>query len=341
VNGLKKWLRDIYLSYLTKNYKGGSVAKIDMHVHYVPKAYRKALLEHYGDKDPDGFPTPEWTPELHLEFMEKLGIATTMLSITSPHINFGDAAAAAALAREVNEDGAEVVRKYPGRFGLLASLPLPAVERSIAEIRYSLDALQADGFTLPTNTRGVYLGDPSLDPVFTELNRRKAILVLHPNEPSAVPEHVLEKFPKPFMEFFFDTTRAVANMMVKGTLRRFPNIKIVVPHAGACLPVLADRWYGASQLMPLGESGVDVYGDLKRLYYDVAGACLPVQLAALLKLADAEHLVYGSDYPYTPEAGCIFLANAMDKTDIITERQRRAIYRDNALKLFPRLLNNR
>lgn len=339
MNGLKKFLRDIYLGYLSKNYKSSSVSKIDMHVHYIPKAYRKALIKYYGDNNPDGFLTPEWTIEAHLNFMEKMNISTTMLSVTSPHINFGDDNAAKVLAREVNEDGAELVRKYPNQFGLLASLPLPNIEGSIEEIHYALDVLQVDGFTLPTNTQGVYLGDHSLDPIFAELNRRKAIVALHPNEPSAVPKHVLENFPTPFMEFFFDTTRTVANMVVKGTLRRFPNIIIVVPHAGACLPMLADRWHGASKMMDIGEDGegADIYGDLRKLYYDVAGACLPLQLAALLKLVDDKHLFYGSDYPYTPKLGCVFLANDLDKTDIITKQQRRAIYSDNALSLFPRL----
>ena len=336
-NSIKRLVQNAALSYMAKNYRNDDIAKIDMHVHYVPQAYREALLANYGEKEPDGFPTPEWNPETHLEFMNKLRITTTMLSITSPHINFGDDNAAKILARKVNEDGAEVVRKYPGRFGLLASLPLPNVEDSLEEIRYAMDALQVDGFTLPTNSQGVYLGDPSLDPIFAELNRRKAVVVLHPNEPSAIPEKVLEGFPLPFMEFFFDTTRAVINMMVKGTFKRFPDVKVVVPHAGACLPILADRLYGASQIVEFGKDNIDVYATLRRLYYDVAGVCLPLQFAALLKLANKDHLLYGSDYPYTPEVGCVYLANAFDKTDLITDAQRRAIYRDNALKLFPRL----
>lgn len=313
--------------------KENGISKIDLHVHYIPQAYREALLVNYGEKNPDGFPTPEWNPQMHLEFMEKVGITTSMLSVTSPHINFGDDEAAKILARKVNEDGAELVNKYPGRFGLLASLPLPNVEASLEEIRYAMDVLQADGFALPTNSRGVYLGNPSLDAIFEELNRRKAVVVLHPEKPSAVPENVLENLPIPLMEFFFDTTRAVINMIVKGIFKRFSDIKIIVPHAGATLPILADRLQLANKV----KDGVDVLAVLRRLYYDVAGACLPRQLPALMQLADEGHLLYGSDYPYTPERGCIYLASALDKTDLITDYQRRIIYRDNALKLFPRL----
>jgi len=135
--------------------------KIDLHVHYLPQAYREALLVH-GGGDQDRFPTPDWNPEMHLQFMDAMGIATAMLSVSSPHLNFGDDAAARVLARQANEEGADLVRKYPKRFGLLASLPLPDTQASIAEIGYALDTLGADGFTVPTNACGVYLGDPRL-----------------------------------------------------------------------------------------------------------------------------------------------------------------------------------
>lgn len=321
---------------IIKNYKGNGLPKIDMHVHYVPQAYREALLD-CGEENPDGFPTPEWEPETHLKVAEHLGISTTMLSITSPHINFGDDHDAKILARKVNEDGAELVQKYPGRFGLLASLPLPDTAASVEEIRYAMDVLHADGFTLPTNTQGVYLGNSCLDPIFTELNKRKAVVALHPNAPSAVPENILEDLPLPLMEFFFDTTRTIINMILKGTLKRFPDVKIIVPHAGAFLPILADRMQVGLQVLKKGEDSIDVYAALRRLYYDVAGVCLPRQLAALLSLVETDHLLYGSDYPYTPAGGCIYLADALDKTKLLTDEQRRAIYRDNAVNLFSRL----
>lgn len=327
---------------LIKDYKGNGIPKIDMHVHYLPQAYKDALLNS-GEKNPDGFPTPKWDPEVHLKTMEQLGISRSMLSISSPHINFGDKSAAKTLARKVNEDGAELIKKYPGKFGLFASLPLPDVEDSIDEIQYAKDILYVDGFALPTNTQGVYLGNPCLDPVFEELNRHKAVVVLHPNKPSSVPENVAEGLPIPMMEFFFDTTRTVINMILKGTLKKFPDIKFIIPHAGAFLPILADRIASAIQMAPtsfdesinMEEDRIAIYDTLKKLYYDVAGVCLPRQLAALLQIVNVDHLLYGSDYPYTPEIGCITLANALDKTDLLNNEQRRTIYHDNALKLFP------
>lgn len=326
---------------MIKNYKGNNVPKIDMHVHYIPETYRREL-ELKVEGDPDGVPTPEWNVETHLEMMEHLGIATTMLTLSSPHLNFGDPEAAKKVARKSNEEGAKIALKYPNKFGLIASLPLHNVKDSIEEIKYSLDVLNADGFAFPTNALGVYLGDPCLDPILEELNKHKAVVIIHPNRPSSVPGNVAEGLPIPAMEFLFDTTRTVTNMILKGTIRRFKDIKFVIPHAGAFLPILGDRldgFFRKSYLLDGGEK-VDVYGELKSLYYDVAGMCLPRQLKILLEIADHSHLFYGSDYPYTPEIGCIMLAEDLDKTEILTDELRQDIYYNNAIKLFPRLIKN-
>ncbi len=311
--------------------------KIDLHVHYLPRAYREALLTHAG-ADRDKFPTPDWDPELHLQFMDAMGIATAMLSVSSPHLNFGDDAAARVLARQANEEGADLARKYPRRFGLLASLPLPDVQACIAEIGYALDTLSADGFTMPTNARGVYLGDERLDPVLEALNRRRAVVVIHPTRPGSVPENVAEKAPIPMMEFLFDTTRTVTNLILNRTLRRFPDITFVVPHAGAFLPLLADRLFAFTAYLPPADHDTpDVYAELGGLSYDVAGFCVPRQLSVLLGITGPGHLLYGSDFPYTPQFGCELLADALEKTDLLSDEDRRAVYRGNALTLFPRL----
>lgn len=320
---------------IIKNYKGKGIPKIDLHVHYIPEAFREAL-KNSAEKDPDKYPAPDWNAEMHIETMKHLGIVTSLLSMSSPHINFGDQGAATVLCRTVNEEGADIVKKYPLQFGLLASLPLPDPEASIQEIRYAINVLNADGFALPTNTQGVYLGNPCLDPVFEELNKHKAVVVIHPNRPSSVPKGVVDDLPIPFMEFFFDTTRTVCNMILNGTLIRFLDIRFVVPHGGAVLPILIDRWSLAIHIISK-DPHLDFYDCMKRLYFDVAGACLPRQLPALMQLVDETHLFYGSDYPHTPEVGCVLLADALDKTDLLIDQQRHAIYYENALKLFPRL----
>src|SRR5216683_1385512 len=102
---------------------------IDVHAHYLPPAYREAL-ERGGHRNLDGNAAapPAWSVPQHLQVMDELGIETSLLSISSPGLLLsGDEGDAVDLARRVNDQGAEVVRDDPRRFGLFASLPLPAV----------------------------------------------------------------------------------------------------------------------------------------------------------------------------------------------------------------------
>ena len=314
-------------------------AKIDFHVHYLPQAYKEAVELHGGGLV-DKFPTPPWSVEQHLEDMEKLKIATAFLSLSSPHLSFGSEEKAKTIARKSNEEGAEIVRKYPERFGLFASLPLPNVQASLKEIEYASTVLKADAIELPTNARGVYLGDPKLDPVFELLNQYKSVVHIHPNRPSQIPENVIEKVNIPAVEFFFDTTRTVVNLIVNGVFLRYPDIKWVVPHAGALLPLLADRLNAnfVHGLIKCDGEVPDIYAQLNNLYYDVAGFCVPRQLSALFQIADISHMLYGSDYSYTPAWACSWLADDLEKTELLSAEDRQAIFGENAVKLIPRLI---
>jgi predicted TIM-barrel fold metal-dependent hydrolase len=273
-------------------YNGSRRPKIDLHSHFIPAAYLEALKAR-GEKDPDGFKTPRYTAEGHLRLMKKLGIEHSMISISSPHINTGDAQDTANLARSTNDFGFELQEKYHGKFHLMASLPAPYKDASIDEINRCASR-GVDGFALPTNTRGVYLGSDEFDPIFEKLNDIGAVIVMHPNKPGAVPENVNEGLPIPTMEFFFDTTRTVTNMILKGVFQKYPDIKFVVPHAGAFLPLLVDRlvlFFELSGKMKMGT----IYGILQNLYYDLAGASVPRQLESLLQIVNTDHLLYGSD----------------------------------------------
>jgi predicted TIM-barrel fold metal-dependent hydrolase len=314
------------------SFRGNKHPKIDVHSHYIPDAYLEALIRH-GEENTDGFPAPKWNAEEHIKVMNKLGIETSMISISSPHINFGDADEAAALIRKVNDFGAELAVQYNGRFRLMASLPVPYTKAAIEEMQRCKSDLRVDGFALPTNTRGTYLGSSEFDPVFKELNRVGAVVVLHPNKPGLVPAGVNEGLPIPAMEFLFDTTRTVTNMILKGTFEKYPDIKFVIPHAGAFLSLLADRLVLFLELGGKLKKGA-IEKILKGLYYDLAGACLPRQLENLLELTGHEHLLYGSDTPYTPEPGCVILADALDKTKLLTDEQREDIYYNNAKGMF-------
>jgi predicted TIM-barrel fold metal-dependent hydrolase len=311
--------------------------RIDVHAHYLPDLYREAAIA-AGHEQPDGFPyLPPWTATDHLTLMDRLGIGTSILSISSPGVHFGDDSDARDLARAVNDEGHRVVTEHPGRFGLFASLPMPDVDGAIAEIRYCYEVLDVDGVALLTNVGGTYLGDEILEPVFDELDRRHARVFLHPTSPACW-EHTALGRPRPMIEFLFDTTRAVVNLVLNGTISRHPGLELIVPHAGATLPVIADRVAAFSRILVDPNSGVDVMADLARLHYDLAGYPVPRQLDAILALTTFEHLHYGSDWPFTPdvvaEAGAAALADVDDRGDFTLDE-----LAANTTRLFPRLAN--
>jgi predicted TIM-barrel fold metal-dependent hydrolase len=289
--------------------------KVDVHAHYVPDAYRTAL-EQTGHDQPDGMPwIPEWSADGHIEVMDRLGIATSLLSVSSPGVHLGDGGTTTDLAREVNEDGRRVVVDHPGRFGLLGSLPLPDVDAAIAEIGHCCDHLDVDGFVLLTNIGATYLSDSSFEPVFSELNRRGARVLLHPTSPACW-EHTSFGRPRPMLEFLFDTTRVVVDLVLNGTIARHPDLTMIVPHAGATLPLVAER---VSAFGGVLAPDVDVLGDLGRLHFDLAGFAVPRQLNALLTLTTLDHLHYGSDFPFTPEPVIAAAAERIDGVDALVE----------------------
>jgi 6-methylsalicylate decarboxylase len=308
--------------------------KIDIHAHYLPDFYREAL-RHNGHAQPDGFPeVPTWSAPEHVAVMDRLGIATSLLSISSPGVHLADESAARDLARAVNEAGRRAVVDHPGRFGLLASLPLPDVDSAIAEIAHCDDRLHVDGYVLLTNVGGTYLGDPSWEPVFDELNRRRARVFVHPTSPACWERTSLGR-PRPMLEFMFDTTRAVVNLVLNGTVARHPDIELIVPHAGATLPMIADR-VSAFALLLRVDASVDVLRDLGRLHFDLAGFPIPRQLDALLTITTLEHLHYGSDYPFTPELVAATAAVRLDATGV-SPGSLLASLRRNTERLFPEL----
>ena len=307
---------------------------IDVHAHYLPDSYRSALLA-AGHEQPDGFPqAPAWSVEEHVAVMDRLGIATSLLSISSPGIYFGDAAAGRELAREMNEIGRRAVMDHPGRFGLFAVLPLPDVDAAVAEIAYCCDRLEVDGFALLTNVGGTYLGDPSREPIFRELNRRRARVFIHPTSPACW-QHTSFGRPRPMLEFLFDTTRAVVDLVLNGVVARHRDIEFIVPHAGATLPMIVDRVSVFSRLLEV-EAAVDVLADIARLHYDLAGFPIPRQLDALLTITTLEHLHYGSDYPFTPEFAAAMAAERLEGAGQPAGSLTAAL-RTNTQRLFPRL----
>lgn len=313
--------------------------RIDVHQHFLPDYYRDALVA-AGLSRPDGMPQiPAWSEADALETMDRLGIGTAMLSISSPGVHFGNDQAACGLARRVNDTAAQLVRKHSGRFGFFAITSLPDVEGAVAEACHALDELGADGVTLETNHHGVYLGDDKLAPLYAELNRRKAVVFIHPTSSScSCGKSLALGYPRPMLEFIFETTRSVTQMILSGTTTRYPDLRVVVPHAGAALPVLASRVEAfTSGQNREGRPTPDLRAELRRLHYDLAGAPLPELLGALLQIADHQRLHYGSDWPFTPADACEKLAAELDATSLLDPDTRRAAMCENARRLFPRL----
>ena len=320
-----------------------STPRIDVHAHFLPGFYRQALIE-AGQIHPDGMPAiPDWSEQAAFDAMDKLGIRTAMLSISSPGVYFGDAQAASELTGRVNEEGARLRDAHPNRFGWFASTSLPDVTSAVKQAVYALDTLSADGIVLESNHEGHYLGDPALDPLYEVLNERKAVLFLHPTSPKCVGCGLLTLgHPDPLIEFLFDTTRSVMHMMLSGVTVRYPEIRIIVPHAGAALPVLASR---IDLLIPFFDANSPnksprVREEMRKLYYDVAGAPLPELLPALLSIADPDRILYGSDWPFTQLQSCLELAAQLDTNPIVSGTQHRSFMLENALRLFPRLTQN-
>lgn len=311
--------------------------KIDVHAHYVTAGYRAALTE-ADQLRPDGIPgLPDWDTDSALTAMNNLGVKTAMLSISSPGVHLGDDAKAVELASLVNEDGARIVKANPDRFGLFASLPLPDVDAAVAEARYALDDLHADGVVLMTNHRGMYLGDKRLRPLCAELDARSAIVFIHPT--SAPAEPLVGRYAAPVFEFMVETTRTVADLVAGRVLEDFPSLHLIVPHAGAALPVIASRVDLFGPFLPRSQDQpvpAALRAALARVHYDLAGCPVDEQLAALKTVADRTHLHYGSDYPFTPEPVCHYLASQLETSPHLSNTPAGALS-ENSLRLLPRL----
>ena len=306
---------------------------IDVHAHFVTDGYIAAARD-AGHEHPDGMPGwPDWSPESHLALMDSAGIATSMLSVSSPGVHFGDDGAARELAREVNEFAARVVGDHPGRFGHLASLPLPDIDGSLTETAYALDVLGSAGVAVETNAHGIYLGDPRFFPIWAELDRRAAVVFVHPTSPPHAETTALGR-PRPMLEFLFDSARAVTDLLYAGVFERYPGIRWIITHGGGMLPLLADRiqlfrtaFAGDRRHPPVAEQ-------LRELWFDMAGTPFPQQIPALEGAFGLERLLYGSDYCWTPPAAVTAQIEAIDAADRPGEPTWRRVTTDHAGHLF-------
>lgn len=306
---------------------------VDLHAHFMCPAYL-ALLKKYGIEKPDDYPIPFWSEQEQLDSMEELGIQFALIGTGSPHVSVGSPEDAVRCARQINLAGAELAAKYPDKLALAGTLPLPDAEKSLEEVRFCIGELGVKGFCWPSHARGVYLGDPALDPILAEIDGHGLPIVMHPTTPAAVPAGSCPRLPIPVIEFFFDSTRVMMNLFLNRTLHKFPNIKFIIPHAGACMPLITERVQGVVDLPDTPFPEVDVLGDLKRLYFDVMGVCEDKRLKALLEVADEDHILYGSDNPHAPIHVRHRSRAYLEQTPLLSDALRRKLLSENARRIL-------
>ena len=297
---------------------------IDVHSHIITPEYVSALEQEDRLMD-EGFPLPKYDVKGHMKWMDETGIETAVLTLAAPQPSNAD------VVRKTNETAARVKKEHPGRYLFCAALPLPDVDAAIREAKYALDILGADGIKLATNVQGQYLGAPELDRLFAFLNERKAVVILHPHRPEPVNREVMMQTPLAMQEYLSETTRAVTNMISRNVLARYPNMKVVVPHCGAYLPLAVPRMKSLTTVMQANNlvGNIDWEANLRALYYDLAGAHSPEVIRMMLTITTPDHLLYGSDYPYV--APQVLTASLQRMKDYLTSESDLAPFREMIL----------
>jgi predicted TIM-barrel fold metal-dependent hydrolase len=311
---------------------GANPTRIDVHAHILPEFYMEAVSG-AGITRSRAKPYPAWSLDLCLNLMDTYGIATSITSFSTPHVHFGDDAKAAALARKCNDYASDLVRKRPDRFGSFAVLPLPDVEGACREAVYALDELKADGITVLASYGEIFFGDPSFTALYEELNRRSAVVFVHPTQHPEGKKLALD-LPLFVAEYPLNTTRAAINLMTKGVIRRFPNIRFILAHGGGVLPYLAWR-LAIPRIPPVFD--FDVHAALRCFWYEIALAAGKTSVGSTKEVASPSRMLFGTDWPYAEEATVDLTIKDIGEPGLLGQQQLADLNRNNALQLFPRL----
>ena len=313
----------------------------DVHCHFTTPAYLAALEKHGAAMD-ELYPVPAWSPEALASFLDEAGIGFAVLTSVAPQPHFGDAAESAALCRSMNDEAARHAAADPKRLAWCATLPLPSVDEAVAEAVRALDELGASGVKLPTNARGLYLGDPALDPLMAAIDERGAVAVLHPHRPEPFDAKLADGLPLAMYEYPAETTRALARLFARHVPARYPRVKFVVPHAGSFLPLALPRMKAVHPIVRAkGLAGeIDWDANLRSLWFDLAGSPNADAVRRLLAFTTPDRILYGSDFPYAP-ASALAAGLAKLREDLAADPEltphAEAILGGNARRLFGRL----
>lgn len=307
---------------------------IDVHHHVSPPVWLEGAREQIAATNRNASAITGWTPAKSIEEMDRNGVACALASVTNPGVWFGAAEPARRLARGCNEYLAALKSDHRGRFGGLAALPFPDTDGSLAEIAHALDVLRLEGIGLMSSYDNKWLGDAAFAPVLEEINRRKAVVFVHPTSSDCCSARMPDvSFSA--IEFPIDTTRAIVSLLFSGALARFPDIKWIFSHAGGAMPMLATRVAGIMEAQPALKERIPngAMHELQRLFYDTALSANPISLAALTKFVGTSRILYGTDYALNSARSI----NAGLAELPLSEAQARAIRRGNAEVLFPGL----
>ena len=317
--------------------RAGSRRVIDVHQHFASPGYIAALTRNGGAATPW---MKDYTPAKPVEEMDKAGVSTSIVSPSPATVWLKDPDEARRVSRELNEFGAEkLAGAYKGRFGLFAALPLTDIDGSLREIEYAFDTLKADGVTLWSSYDNKLVGHKTFAPVFDELNRRRAIVYVHPIQPACCPSQIQGVIAQTF-EYPADSARAIMSLIAGNTTTRCPNIKFIFPHGGGAFVSIAGRFVaGLNEGGLLGDPATapppavnSRLQQVRRLYWDTGQAANAVNMQALKHLVPVSQILFGGDFPNSDVAAQIEGLRGSG----FTENELRGIYRENVLKILPK-----
>jgi predicted TIM-barrel fold metal-dependent hydrolase len=306
--------------------------RIDVHHHLISPSWKKQLTRWHAVRPVQGYETHQsYDPIKDIEAMDKGGVETSFLSVTTPGMWFGDIDETRRVVREQNEYGAQLVRDHKGRFGHFATVPLPDVDASLREIAYAFDTLKVDGISFVTSYADRWLGDKTFAPMWEELNRRKAVVYTHATAPNCCMWNFQEGAGGPIpLEFNSDLARSIASIISSGIAAKTPDVTYIWSHGGGS--IWAQRYINANDLAQPNDPKSKMY-HLRRFYYDTAAASDALHMGILKLAVPMTQILFGTDYPWGNSPNIVA---GLEKCNL-TAQEMRGIDRENALRIFPKL----
>jgi 6-methylsalicylate decarboxylase len=304
---------------------GGARNIIDVHAHYQPPAIRALNLPG---------PMNAWDLQKQIEDMDAAGVTRAVLSVTTPGIPAAGEAGRR-IARESNEYAAKLAADHGRRFGFFTCVPMDDMDAAVSEVAYGFDVLKAQGVGLFTSYSGHWLGDAQFDPLFTELERRGAIVFVHPTS-AACCTRLIPEVADTLIEYGTDTTRAIASYVFRGAARRFPNVRMIWSHSAGTMPYLIERFDGADHSPAARAQAPDGFrASIARFWYDIAQASNPVATQALRSVVPMERIVFGTDYPFRTSLDHV---RGLENGKVFDRRELVGIYRGNVARGLSQLV---